>query len=79
MENKHLDMINHVFKCSQKASLTHKTEQLLVFQRANSLSTSPSKWKFHPSTNGHNESNDETKVPTNIKEVKECFGIFMSI
>ena len=48
---------------------------MLILQRVNSLFRSSSKWKFHPSTNGQNRSIDETKAPTNIKEVRHFLDL----
>ena len=58
-----------------KSQSLNKTEQMLIFQRVNSLSRSSSKWKFHPSTNGQNRSIHETKAPTNIKEVRHFLSL----
>ena len=63
MEKEHLDMISNAFEHLQKASLKIKTEQVLIFQRPNSLSRPSSKWKFDHSTNGQNRSINETKAP----------------
>ena len=48
---------------------------MLIFQRADLLSRSSSKWKVHFSTDGQNRSIDETKDPTNIKEVRLFLGL----